>query len=214
MSSLILHRRALDTFYHIKSNPWHPKKNRQLFRPNYFDKPFLLKRIHMHKYSLFHICICVIGPLCGEFTGHRWIPFSNVSDAELWFFFGLRSNKSLSKQSWVWWFETPSRSLWRHCNCILNRLFRHRSKKTSSFASLAFVWGIHQWPVNSPHRWPVTRKMFPFDDVIILLCFDDVIMPMSHCRPLSLKFRGLKCIRCRTSIMICSLFSLQLIRQR
>ena len=27
--------------------------------------------------------------------------------------------------------------------------------------------GIHRGPVNSPHKWPVTRKMFPFDDVII-----------------------------------------------
>ena len=36
-------------------------------------------------------------------------------------------------------------------------------------ASRAFVWGIHRWPVNSPHKWPVTRKMFPFDDVIMLL---------------------------------------------
>ena len=34
-------------------------------------------------------------------------------------------------------------------------------------ASLAFVWGIHRGPVNSPHKWPVTRKMFPFDDVIM-----------------------------------------------
>ena len=30
-------------------------------------------------------------------------------------FFDLRPNKRLSKQSWGWWFETPSRSLWRHC---------------------------------------------------------------------------------------------------
>ena len=40
--------------------------------------------------------------------------------------------------------------------------------KHQSSASLAFVRGIHRWPVNSPHKWPVTRKMFPFDDVIIL----------------------------------------------
>ena len=33
--------------------------------------------------------------------------------------------------------------------------------------SLAFVRGIHWWLVNSPHKWPVTRKMFPFDDVIM-----------------------------------------------
>ena len=31
-------------------------------------------------------------------------------------FFDLRPNKRLSKQSWGWWFETPSRSSWRHCN--------------------------------------------------------------------------------------------------
>ena len=39
--------------------------------------------------------------------------------------------------------------------------------KHQSSASLAFVWGIHRGPVNSPHKWPVTRKMFPFDDVIM-----------------------------------------------
>ena len=37
-------------------------------------------------------------------------------------------------------------------------------RKHQSSASLAFVRGIHRWPVNSPHKWPVTRKMFPFDD--------------------------------------------------
>ena len=43
-------------------------------------------------------------------------------------------------------------------------------RKHQSSASLAFVWGIHRWPVNSPHKWPVTRKMFPFDDVIMFNC--------------------------------------------
>ena len=48
----------------------------------------------------------VTGPLCGcgEFTGQRWIP---------------HINKRLSKQSWGWWFETPSLPLWRHCNVSL-----------------------------------------------------------------------------------------------
>ena len=36
-----------------------------------------------------------------------------------------------------------------------------------SSASLAFVRLIHRWPVNSPHKWPVTRKMFLFDDIIV-----------------------------------------------
>ena len=44
--------------------------------------------------------------------------------------------------------------------------------KHQSSASLAFVWGIHRGPVNSPHKWPVTRKMFPFDDVI-MSCLSD-----------------------------------------
>ena len=40
-------------------------------------------------------------------------------------------------------------------------------RKHQSSASLAFVRGIHRGPVNSPHKWPATRKMFPFDDVIM-----------------------------------------------
>ena len=40
-------------------------------------------------------------------------------------------------------------------------------RKHQSSASLAFVRGIRRWPVNSPHKWPVTRKTFPFDDVIM-----------------------------------------------
>ena len=39
-------------------------------------------------------------------------------------------------------------------------------RKHQSSASLAFVRGIHRWPANSPQKWPVTRKLFPFDDVI------------------------------------------------
>ena len=40
-------------------------------------------------------------------------------------------------------------------------------RKHQCSASLAFVRGIHRWPVNSPFKWPVMRKMFPFDDVIM-----------------------------------------------
>ena len=40
-------------------------------------------------------------------------------------------------------------------------------RKQQSSASLAFVQRIHRWPVNCPHKWPVARKMLPFDDLII-----------------------------------------------
>ena len=48
-------------------------------------------------------------------------------------------------------------------------------RKHQSSVSLAFVRGLHRWPVNSPHKWTVTRKMFPFDDVIM------IHTPVRHC---------------------------------
>ena len=55
-------------------------------------------------------------------------------------------------------------------------------RKHQSSAPLAFEWGIHRWPVNSPHKGPVTRKMFPFDDVIMLLCFAWLWWHFQFCR--------------------------------
>ena len=63
--------------------------------------------------------------------------------------------------------ERDSVSNYLSLDCLLNRLVRRRSKKTSNSASLAFVRGIHQWPVNSPHKGPVTRNIFPFHGVIL-----------------------------------------------
>ena len=52
-------------------------------------------------------------------------------------------------------------------------------RKHQSSASLAFVREIHRGPVNFPHKWPVTRKMFPFDDVIMFLV--DWWLPVGPC---------------------------------
>ena len=51
--------------------------------------------------------------------------------------------------------------------CLLNCLFRRRSKKTSKFRVTGLCVGNSPGPVNSPYKGPVTRKMFPFDDVIM-----------------------------------------------
>ena len=51
--------------------------------------------------------------------------------------------------------------------CLLNRLFRRRSNKTSKLRVTGLCVGNSPGPVNSPHKGPVTRKMFPFDDVIM-----------------------------------------------
>ena len=51
--------------------------------------------------------------------------------------------------------------------CLLDRLFRRRSKKASKLGVTGLCVGNSPGPVNSPHKGPVTRKMFPFDDVIM-----------------------------------------------
>ena len=52
-------------------------------------------------------------------------------------------------------------------HCLLNRLFRRRSRKTSKLRVTGLCVGNSPGPVNSPHKGPVMRKMFPFDDVIM-----------------------------------------------
>ena len=66
-------------------------------------------------------------------------------------------------------------------DCLLNRLFRRRSKKTSKLRVWPFVRGIHRRPVNSPHKWPVTQKMFPFDDVTVCVCKCIISHQLSQC---------------------------------
>ena len=86
----------------------------------------------------------VTGHLCGEFTGHRWFPRTKASDAELFdVFFDLHPNKRLSKQSWGWWFETPSCPLWRHCNAC------------------AYFLGRPSWHHGEPPFW-----VFPFLQIV------------------------------------------------
>ena len=79
------------------------------------------------------LAICVgNSPVTGEFPIQRPVTRSfHVS-------FDLRLNKRLSKQSWGWWFETPSRSLWRHRNVM--GMMRH-------------VMGLIRHPSNQPHTF-------------------------------------------------------------
>ena len=62
---------------------------------------------------------------------HRWIPLQRPVTQSFDVFFDLRLNKRLSKQSWGWWFETPSRSLWRQC---------------SDFDSVTCTFFLIKWP--------------------------------------------------------------------
>ena len=64
---------------------------------------------------------------------------------------------------WVWtlpWRHNGHDGVSNHrrLDCLLNRLFRRRSKKTSKLR----VTGNPRWPMDSPHKWPATRKCFHF----------------------------------------------------
>ena len=56
----------------------------------------------------------------------------------------------------------------RYHDCLLDRFFSGaQNRKYQISASLAHVRGIHWWPVDSPHKGPVTREILPFDNVIM-----------------------------------------------
>ena len=132
----------------------------------------------------------VTGPVCGEFTGHRRVnpPHKGQWRGALMFSLILAWTNG-------WVNNRDAGDLRRYrahydvtvMECII--IVHHSvschvalnidwytvywtvcsgadQRKHQSSASLAFVRGIHRWPVNSPHKGPVTRKMFPFDDVI------------------------------------------------
>ena len=68
----------------------------------------------------------------------------------------------------------------RRFDCLLNCLSRRRSKKHQNSAPVAFVRASHWWPVDSPHKGPVRRKMFPFDDAIMSI-YQHTTEGLSHC---------------------------------
>ena len=71
-------------------------------------------RNHMETFSAL-LAICAgNSPVTGEFPAQR--PVTRCFDV---FLFDLCLNKRLNKQWWGWWFETPSRQLWRHCNVCM-----------------------------------------------------------------------------------------------
>ena len=79
-------------------------------------------------------------------------------------------------------------------------------RKHQSSASLPFVRGIHWWPVNSPHKRPVTRKRFPFDDVIMSTSILP-LSPLNILSPLSISTPSKRSLSSLYSISSTSLLS-------
>ena len=111
------------------------------------------------------------GPLWGEITVHRWIPFAKASDAGLWcFLWSVCLNKRLSKSSRRWRFETPLRLLWLQCNLFLNcgrggrgRIFSNKTVKIVSVCWLpidCYLAGL--WKLCTSFDSYVTRHVPSF----------------------------------------------------
>ena len=67
-------------------------------------------RYQMETFSALLALCAGNSPVTGEF------PKQRPATRSFGVFFNLHRNKLLCQQKWVWWFETPSCSLWRHCN--------------------------------------------------------------------------------------------------
>ena len=112
-------------------------------------------------------------PVTGEFPEQRPVTWS--FDV----FFDLRLNKLLSKQSSGWWFETPSRSLWRHCN-VVHRGHRQRDDVMAlkHFPHYwLFVKGICPRQMDFPDEGSVIRSFYVFFVVSL-----EKLLTVSSCR--------------------------------
>ena len=112
--------------------------------------PFIRRcRVHLYSWwrhqmetfsALLDLC-AGNSPVTGEFHAQR--PVTRSFE----FFFDLHLNKRLSKQWWGWWFETPTRPLWRHCNVFT----RNKS------------WD--KWPRGIFGKWPRVGDTKPISPV-------------------------------------------------
>ena len=117
----------------------------------------------------------------------RWLPLVQNTIWE-WRYLHDMCCVNRLKLLWQWWWSWYAilhcQTTFYHCSDVIRSAMAPQisgvtivhstvcsgadQRKHQSSASLAFVIGIHRWPVNSPYKGPVTRKMFPSDDVIII----------------------------------------------
>ena len=97
------------------------------------------------------------------------IMLMNRWQAITWTNYGLDYRSIWVRSRTLHWRHNESDGVSNHQphDCLLKRLFGRRSKKTSKLRVTGLYVGNSPGPVNSPHKGPVTRKMFTFDGVIM-----------------------------------------------
>ena len=132
--------------------------------------------VHPGKYVFFTLCCAV---LWSDTSQHDTSPVLPSTLGQSWYKFNHMLHSCFTCRHW----DCPSAGEAIHYNDVIMSAIASQitsltivystvysdadQRQHQSSASLAFVWGIHRGPVNFPHKWPVTRKMFPFDDVIM-----------------------------------------------
>ena len=102
-----------------------------------FPRCFSLWRHQIRTFSALLALCAGNSPATGEFPSQMPVTWSfDVS-------FGLCLNERLSKQSWGWWFETPSRSLWHHSNVKSETETAVRSKLVKHVSHSAVIYILH-----------------------------------------------------------------------
>ena len=119
----------------------------------------------------FHYGDVIMGAMASEITSLTVVYLvvysgedqrKHQSSASLAFVRGIhrwpRVNERLSKQSRGWWFETPSRSLWRHCNDAQCSSYHHPNEITDSVAIHALFWYVVMWRISQTYDQYVSNR--------------------------------------------------------
>ena len=145
----VLRRHSSLMVYHIIRGFWlHPYRF------------VLMKEMHfvVYHFSIPTMCVCLL-------IEAEWRIYASVNQSSLVLSFDEKINK-LKRYGDVTMGVIASQIT--SLTIVYSSVYSDADqRKHQSSASLAFVRRIHRSPVNSPHKWPVTRKMFPFDDVIM-----------------------------------------------
>ena len=154
-------------------------------QPRLFTQPFI--QMQIKKSSKLRVtCPCAgNSPVTGEFFAQRASNAENVSilwrhqamsDDAVWPGYHEQMDQlcrnRLKRLSWYHQSDAimgAMASQITSLTIVYSTVFSGADQKHQSSASLNFMRGIHRRPVNSPHKWPVTRQMFPFGDVIMSL---------------------------------------------
>ena len=152
-------------------------------------RAFSFRKIHLKmssaKWRQFCLILNVLHSNSSFYCG-RQLKFMPTSTNCFLFYFSCCSSlvcacdcKIWRRQQWVW--QKKIRTLqWRHNgldsvsnhlprHCLLSRLFRGRSKKTLKLRVTDLCAENSRGTGEFPHKWPVTQKMVPFDDVIMII---------------------------------------------